>query len=69
MAAVVPVPAAAEQIQFVECCLCKRLLPKDTCIDTDRARVGNRTPRFKCKTCNNFATSLSTTLAGHVELR
>ena len=69
LAAVVPAPAAAEQIQFVECCLCKRLLPKDTCIDTDRARVGNRKPRFKCKTCNNFAKSLSTTLAGHVGLR
>ena len=60
---------AAEQIAFVECCLCKRLLPKDTCIDTDRIRVGNRKPRFKCKTCNNFAESLSTALAGHVGLR
>ena len=69
LAAVVPAPTAAEQIAFVECCLCKRLLPKDTCIDTDRAGVGNRKPRFKCKTCNSFAKSLSTTLAGHVELR
>ena len=69
------VDPAAEQIlaatAFVECSLCKRLYPKGSCVDPDRNRVAgvNRKPRVKCKTCNSFAKSRSTTLAGHVGLR
>ena len=64
-------PAASENVSFVECYLCKRIYPQDSCVDPDRlrAKTGNRTPRFKCKTCNCFAKALSTTLAGHVGLR
>ena len=67
-------PAAEQRLaatEFVECSLCKRLYPKGSCVDPDRKRVAgvNRKPRFKCKTCNSFAKTLSTTLAGHVGLR
>ena len=64
-------PAASEKIAFVECYLCKRYFPRGNCVEPDRNRVAgtNRTPRFKCKTCNSFAKCLSTTLAGHVGLR